>query len=293
MSVQYTLIGTGTTDENGVAHMTHDAQGQALTNPGYKGTGAGVLDIVASSVASSQISSSILQQSTPVRVFDCSGYDGDNVPVSVDLSGTTNAVVTDAVCSLVAEVVNTNGNPCINIPVVFKQGSTVLGTAYTDCTGTATLSYTWTVSDIFTLTASYGNLSDDLTMFVKDKNQTYIKYDLGVLTNHNDIWTISDTCNLTRGNEHTFIKESSVSDWSIVRVNTLIPVNTRIEYDFKVHDGLVSNFFCALSKTLTGGYINGAGLDHFNGTFDTWYHMVIDINSSSAVFSCIMIHWNM
>ena len=121
---------------------------------------------------------------------------------------------------------------------------------------------------------------------VKDKNQTYIKYDLGVLTNHNDIWTISDTCNLTRENEHTLIKESSASDWSIVRVNTLIPVNTRIEYDFKVHDGLVSDFFCALSKTLTGSYINGAGLDHFNGTFDTWYHMVIDINSSSAVFSC-------
>ncbi|MBQ7105833.1 MAG: hypothetical protein IJN90_08255, partial [Bacilli bacterium] len=49
-------------------------------------------------------------------------------------------------------------------------GDTVLGTARTDVTGLATLNYTWEDSDIFNVSASYSSISDDLTMFVKDKN---------------------------------------------------------------------------------------------------------------------------
>ena len=114
-----------------------------------------------------------------------------------------------------------------------------------------------------------------------------IKCDKGLsgTGNHNDIWTLANTCTLTRGSECSVIEESSASDWSIVRLNSLIPVNTRIEFDINVYDGASSDFFCAFSQTLTTGYINGAGLGHFNATSDTWYHMVIDIGASSTTFT--------
>ena len=44
----YTCIGIGTTDENGIAHITHDCEGNPLPEPGYPGSGAGETLIIAS-----------------------------------------------------------------------------------------------------------------------------------------------------------------------------------------------------------------------------------------------------
>lgn len=44
----YTCIGIGTTDENGIAHITHDCEGNPLSEPGYPGSGAGETLIIAS-----------------------------------------------------------------------------------------------------------------------------------------------------------------------------------------------------------------------------------------------------
>ena len=44
----YTCIGIGTTDENGIAHITHDCEGNPLSEPGYHGSGAGETLIIAS-----------------------------------------------------------------------------------------------------------------------------------------------------------------------------------------------------------------------------------------------------
>ena len=47
MTITYTPIGYGITDENGIAKLEYDAQGNPLTHS-YTGTGAGKVDIVAS-----------------------------------------------------------------------------------------------------------------------------------------------------------------------------------------------------------------------------------------------------
>ncbi len=54
MTIKYRYIGKGTTDSNGIAHMTEDADGQTVT--GYTGTGKGLTDIIASTDDSSHIS---------------------------------------------------------------------------------------------------------------------------------------------------------------------------------------------------------------------------------------------
>jgi len=181
----YRYLGYGTTNSNGVAHLDHDPQGNPIN--GYTGTGAGEIDVLAST-DNPITSSSIVSE--PYPVFDCPVYDGDNTPTSISWSKTNNAVVTDEVVSLIASVLNTNNNPCINIPVVFTQGNTVLGTAYTDCNGDATMTYTWADSDIFNVTAQVGqSLSEDITMFVKDKNN---------LLTHNQ-WTGTDVTHDTTG----------------------------------------------------------------------------------------------
>lgn len=170
---RYRYLGYGTTNSNGVAHLDHDPQGNPIN--GYTGTGAGEIDVVAS-LDNPIIDDSIVSE--PYPVFDCPVYDGDNTPVSINFSKTNNAVVTDEVVSLIASVLNMNNNPCINIPVVFKQGNTVLGTAYTDCTGDATITQIWEDSDIFDVTATVGeNLSEDITMFVKD-NKNLFSYNI-------------------------------------------------------------------------------------------------------------------
>lgn len=46
--VNYVCIGKGTTDANGVAHLTHDCQGNELSEVGYRGSGAGDTLIMAS-----------------------------------------------------------------------------------------------------------------------------------------------------------------------------------------------------------------------------------------------------
>lgn len=198
---RYRYLGYGTTNSNGVAHLDHDPQGNPIN--GYTGTGAGEVDVVAS-LDNPIIDGSIVSE--PYPVFDCPVYDGDNTPTSISWSKTNNAVVTDEVVSLIASVSNMNGNPCIHIPVVFKQGNTVLGTAYTDCTGDATITYSWADSDIFNVSANIdSSLSEDITMFVKDKNN---------LVSHN-VWSGTDYKKNTEDLSPSNVQISSTTEWGI------------------------------------------------------------------------------
>lgn len=204
--VRYKLIGIGETDEHGVARMTKNAQGEPIS--GYVGVGSGEVDVVAS-LDNPINDSSIVSKIS--RIFDCPVYDGDNTPTSISWSKTNNAVVTDEVVSLIASVLNTNNNPCINIPVVFKQGNTVLGTAYTDCNGDATMTYTWADSDIFNVTAQVGqSLSEDITMFVKDSEYagwTLLWYDLATSKNHKNSWDYNSKLNVSYSENGTTISK--------------------------------------------------------------------------------------
>ena len=72
MVLKYRFLGKGYTDENGVAHMTEDADGQSVS--GYTGTGRGLTDVVASTDDKDNIKESSLQ-SIPYSITDCKFYD--------------------------------------------------------------------------------------------------------------------------------------------------------------------------------------------------------------------------
>ena len=59
----YRYLGYGITDENGIAKLDHDAQGNPITHS-YTGTGAGEIDIVASLDDNTHISDSSIQSET-------------------------------------------------------------------------------------------------------------------------------------------------------------------------------------------------------------------------------------
>ena len=77
MTVSYRFIGKGTTDANGVAHITEDANGDTVSPPGYVGVGAGEIDVVAS-VDKPISSGSVVSQPSTVwdTLFYDSGIDG-------------------------------------------------------------------------------------------------------------------------------------------------------------------------------------------------------------------------
>lgn len=70
----YRFCGHGITNNNGIATLDYDANGNPLQNSGLVGTGAGELDIVASLDDPNTITDSSLQ-SEIYKVFDCAFYD--------------------------------------------------------------------------------------------------------------------------------------------------------------------------------------------------------------------------
>ena len=80
MTEVYRCIGKGVTDANGVAHMTHSTSDggstwtDISTNPGYTGTGKGLVDLCASPDDPSTINSGSVQ-SEPYTVCDALFYD--------------------------------------------------------------------------------------------------------------------------------------------------------------------------------------------------------------------------
>ena len=70
----YRCIGRGTTDANGIARITHDCNGNALTDTGYTGTGIGKVQIIASPEPPTTINTNSIQ-SEPHTVTDGVFYD--------------------------------------------------------------------------------------------------------------------------------------------------------------------------------------------------------------------------
>ena len=94
----YTCIGIGTTDENGIAHITHDCEGNPLSEPGYHGSGAGETLIIASldkPVSVESILSNIL------NITDEDRY-------KLTLTGDKSIIQTGEVATLSATLTNNN-----------------------------------------------------------------------------------------------------------------------------------------------------------------------------------------
>ena len=73
MTVNYRYIGKGTTDSNGVAHISEDANGDPISPPGDVGVGAGLIDVVASKDDPDHISGMSLQET--YELMDAIFYD--------------------------------------------------------------------------------------------------------------------------------------------------------------------------------------------------------------------------
>lgn len=78
---KYRCIGRGTTDSQGIAHITHDCEGNALQTQGYTGVGAGIMDFIASTDSPSNISDNSFQSSVH-EVIDALYYDKCNTDTS-------------------------------------------------------------------------------------------------------------------------------------------------------------------------------------------------------------------
>ena len=131
MSVEYVLLGYGVTDDSGVAHMTHDKDGNVLSNPGYVGVGAGKLNVVAAN-KNPVDSGAVVSQ--PFQVTDGTFYDTgidgtdksdywylnrSNVTIVVGSDGTT---ITESNSSSYSIVVpNLTSTPTLNGSYVFDS----------------------------------------------------------------------------------------------------------------------------------------------------------------------------
>ncbi|MBR1748848.1 MAG: hypothetical protein IJ743_03530 [Bacilli bacterium] len=89
--VNYRYLGYGITNEQGIATLDHDANGDPITHS-YTGTGAGKVDIVASTDKPVDISDSSLQSET-YELMDAMFYD-DGTSASNNLWRLNNATLT-------------------------------------------------------------------------------------------------------------------------------------------------------------------------------------------------------
>ena len=71
---KYRCIGRGITDSQGIAHITHDCEGNPLTTTGYKGVGAGIIDFVASTIEPTYMDADQFQSNVQ-EVVDAFYYD--------------------------------------------------------------------------------------------------------------------------------------------------------------------------------------------------------------------------
>jgi len=122
----YRYLGYGITDENGIAKLDHDAQGNPIDHS-YTGTGAGELDIIASLDDSTKISESSIQSGT-YATLDCIQYDS-GITGSVNQNWKNTSALTSATS-------NSNGTTFVN-----NNASTVI--AYFNKQGSSTAEFDW------------------------------------------------------------------------------------------------------------------------------------------------------
>ena len=140
-------------------------------------------------------------------------------PTSISLASNKSAISywDDETCTFTATALDTDSNPCPNIPVTFKKGSTVLDTQDTDSNGQATYTYTANGDGDVTITAEYSSLSDTETIedcyFYSSQEYTvtrdtgnYYNLDYNLIFNdYPSNYTLSvdmKTTGATSGNEH-------------------------------------------------------------------------------------------
>lgn len=148
--------------------------------------------------------------------------------------------------------------------------------AKTDKNGIATIPYVGTGKGMMTVEANYYK---DGGIFLQETYEILdaVKYDKGTTSDHNDIWS-DNVDSLTRTSEYSILKETSTSN--VVLGITIPSSNMRIEFDVYQPDGATSDFFYQFNQS--GVYKNGGNLGHLSKSLNQWYHIVIDLPSSSG-----------
>ena len=131
--------------------------------------------------------------------------------------------------------------------------------------------------------------SDDLTMFVKDRIYSgweLLLYDIGISSNHTDIYASSSSVDITRTSDYTSLtKSNSASTTADLRINTNIPLESYIEFDIKVIGSSSNGLFARWIQN--NNAMTGISLDDFNENLNIWHHCLLKINNNGTM-TCIM-----
>ena len=200
---------------------------------------------------------------------------------AVDLTTTTNAVVTDDTVTYTATVTDTDDDTVAGVYVEFFEDDKLIGSGITNNNGVTSLSKVYTDSVICDVTAKIGSQSSDLTMFVKDKDIEYVTWDIGKTTNYCNIWntnTTSSTIIVTRTKEYTEFKEKTIGKNFANSVGGLTD-SCVVEFDYWQLDGL-SNTFMQVVKDSTQVTSGGMNLGMLNGELEKWHHIKLTIQNN-------------
>ena len=118
---------------------------------------------------------------------------------------------------------------------------------------------------------------------VKDKNKNYVKYDIGVQSNYNNIWstnTTSSTIIVTRTKEYTELKEANVGT-NFSNATNELSEGCIVEFDYYQVDGGNNSFLQIQDSTNTQIYSGGINLNHFGGTIGNWYHLKFEFKNGA------------
>lgn len=213
MTVSYRYIGKGTTDANGVAHITEDAEGNDISsNPGYTGVGAGEIDVVAS--VDKPITTGSIQSNTYEIIdgilSDINGVGNidyrNPVGANIDRTGgntvfTAHTVGTMVYCQLSLNHTqnynfNDTGEFVVEFDVLEYSGNSKV--EITANNGSATH---WLASRSFTETGHYAYYMKETSQYLIDPNGTRVPLNNKTLSDYTaSIYVAFDTDNKLKVN---------------------------------------------------------------------------------------------
>lgn len=102
-----------------------------------------------------------------------------------------------------------------------------------------------------------------------------IKYDDGIASNHNDIWTLNNAT-LIREDKYSMLTPNNIGN---LTAYTNIPNKCTIEFEILQIGGDETAFFAYFGNE-TNPQLGGFSIKHCNGSLNTWIKVIIDLNQS-------------
>ena len=159
-------------------------------------------------------------------------------------------------------------------------GDKPIGTASTDDNGYAT--YTWSsLGKGRTQLSAKANTIYSNTIELMDN----VVYDMGIISNHNDIWYYSSSNTvLGRNNTYSRIYEVTSGTSALIRfdANTNVSKTGAIDFDFQQYDGATSTALIYLRQSNGSTNITNFKLNEINATTGRWYKLRMLLDGDSV-----------